>query len=676
MAVLTLQTGLNTEYPWHFTILNNTLYATNGYDTPLAWGGQGTSMRRWGIVAPSSAPSAAVGAAGNLNGTYSYKVTFARVENGAIVSESNPSDASGSISPANEKGELSSIPTTTDTQVNRVYIYRNKASNANVYYRLGYVAEGTTTYTDNTADSGLGLIAPFDTDLDSHGEAPYRPYVIGHQGRAILAGEVLHEQGTVSITSGSDTLTGDGADFKEAVDGWAVMVNSETFSNKVSTVDSTSQITMVTNAGVSGSGKRYALTGNERSYIAWSGPLTPEYFNTSDKQAIAQEEGDHITGLYETGGFLAIVKSTHVWSIHTTGDPSDGRLLPVLADRGCCNQRCVVKVDAAVYMLDYYGVHIFSGGSVTHPISQPTANIVRMSDQDRYINWVYASKFHGVHDAQNRRVSFFVVMGSDTEPKDCLSYYYDEGVWAHDTYPQGITASCEGVDNSGVPRSWVADENGYRWVYGQGDSDGADTDYTVRGTATGGGATTLTDSGASFPTDTTYAGVYVWKVASDGTTEQRMIASSTATELTVSAAWDTNPVSGDNYYIGGIPLEWYSKTFDAEEAEADKRWTAVSLSFTPMDADVDLTLNVYVDRSSTAYSDWTMTKDYLASDGYKIAAGSADISIRLSHSDGHVRVPLGFMARYLKLRLYCLETERDIEISGVGLEADYMGHAN
>lgn len=68
------------------------------------------------------------------------------------------------------------------------------------------------------------------------------------------------------------------------------------------------------------------------------------------------------------------------------------------------------------------------------------------------------------------------------------------------------------------------------------------------GTATAGGATTLTDSGQAWTTNE-YAGFELRVTSGTGSGQRRTIASNTGTELTVSSAWGTNPDATSGYGI-------------------------------------------------------------------------------------------------------------------------------
>jgi hypothetical protein len=126
-----------------------------------------------GITAPATAPTAAdSGAAGNPDGVYSYKVTFVNDDG----YESNPSPASGDVTVATNKINLTDLPISTDPQVVARNIYRT-AAGGSTYKYVAQVANAWTDdedannppnaygYQDDTADASLG--ADVETDHDT-----------------------------------------------------------------------------------------------------------------------------------------------------------------------------------------------------------------------------------------------------------------------------------------------------------------------------------------------------------------------------------------------------------------------------------------------------------------------------------------------------------------------------
>jgi hypothetical protein len=118
-----------------------------------------------GISAPAAAPTTVQGAAGLLPaGTYQYVVTFL---NQGTIAESNPSPASTALTiAASKKIELSTIPVSTDGQVNARRIYRTLKDNTQEYFFVAQINDNfTTTYSDNVIQDDLGDRVSFDNGL-------------------------------------------------------------------------------------------------------------------------------------------------------------------------------------------------------------------------------------------------------------------------------------------------------------------------------------------------------------------------------------------------------------------------------------------------------------------------------------------------------------------------------
>jgi hypothetical protein len=110
------------------------------------------------LTNPASAPTAAINAtAGNLNGAYTYKITFVT----PMGNETAASSASNSVSPVNQQVNLTNIPLGPAGTVFR-NVYRTAAGGVNgtQAYIFTIRNNSSTTYTDNLADSGLGIVAP------------------------------------------------------------------------------------------------------------------------------------------------------------------------------------------------------------------------------------------------------------------------------------------------------------------------------------------------------------------------------------------------------------------------------------------------------------------------------------------------------------------------------------
>lgn len=157
---------------YDFIVLKDMLYLCNGIDVNLRF--DGSTVYRMGITAPSAAPSAATNGAGVLSGNYSYRVTF---YNSSLGHESNPSAASNTVSTSSNQIRLSSLPTTTDPQVDKYRIYRT-TTGGGIYSYLAEIAIASTYYDDNLSDSNLGTAV----ELTGNGVPPIAAMMIVHKG--------------------------------------------------------------------------------------------------------------------------------------------------------------------------------------------------------------------------------------------------------------------------------------------------------------------------------------------------------------------------------------------------------------------------------------------------------------------------------------------------------------
>lgn len=141
------------------------IYALNGTDRKRI---ESSTVYEWGIAAPGSAPTVAVGSGTGLTGSYKAKITYCRKVGSVVVSESNPSSASGSQSLANQALRVTWIAST-DSQVTHVRVYRTLAG-GDLYYHDQDVAIGVTTVDTTTADASLGDEVETDHDRPPLGQ--------------------------------------------------------------------------------------------------------------------------------------------------------------------------------------------------------------------------------------------------------------------------------------------------------------------------------------------------------------------------------------------------------------------------------------------------------------------------------------------------------------------------
>lgn len=154
----------------------NYIFMGNGGVTPHKY--DGTSFTRHGVTPPSSFPSLVSAATGVLTGDYRYKVVY--VNSGLVESDVGPTTNTFTVASATIG--LSGIPVAPQSfGVNARRIYRTEAGTS-TWKRLATINDNTTTtYTDNTADSALGVAAPTD-----QGVPPNYSFIVFHRGRLFM----------------------------------------------------------------------------------------------------------------------------------------------------------------------------------------------------------------------------------------------------------------------------------------------------------------------------------------------------------------------------------------------------------------------------------------------------------------------------------------------------------
>lgn len=179
------------------------------------------AVSNWGIVAPDANPSAADGGTNGkvmTAGVYQYKITFKNSTTGHR-SDPNPTAASVTVAADNSYVALTSIDTTTDTQADKVEIWRTMVDGS-IFFYLTEINEGTVAYDDNNADSALST-----TELPTDNLEPYTWFddcigphnasmfwitrtQSGNRGRMYYSpiGRAESVQGFIEVTSDDDGL--------------------------------------------------------------------------------------------------------------------------------------------------------------------------------------------------------------------------------------------------------------------------------------------------------------------------------------------------------------------------------------------------------------------------------------------------------------------------------------
>ena len=147
------------------------IFALNGTDRQRI---NGSTASEWGIAAPTTAPTIAVGGSTGLTGAYNVKYTYCRKVSSVVVSESNPSDAATSAVTLADESLSVTWTASSDSQVTHVRVYRT-AAGGSTYYLDQDVAIGTTTVDTTTADASLSSAVAINHDRPPLGSFVFGP---------------------------------------------------------------------------------------------------------------------------------------------------------------------------------------------------------------------------------------------------------------------------------------------------------------------------------------------------------------------------------------------------------------------------------------------------------------------------------------------------------------------
>jgi len=189
--------------PFDFVVANNAVFYGNGTDMRKY---DGTNEYRWGIVAPTVAPSAAISASGNVPAAIQHKWVYA-FENSTTTHLSDVSPASNAVTAVGNQWQITGSGSS-DPQVDQIRIYRTE-DGGSVFFDLSTspIADpGAATWTLNQDNDS-------DDDLSSN-QAPVRSInTVPTAGRGLtfFAGRIwwfeddtLYYTGSEEVNNGRD----------------------------------------------------------------------------------------------------------------------------------------------------------------------------------------------------------------------------------------------------------------------------------------------------------------------------------------------------------------------------------------------------------------------------------------------------------------------------------------
>ena len=153
-------------------------------------------------------------------------------------------------------------------------------------------------------------------------------------------------------------------------------------------------------------------------------------------------------------------------------------------------------------------------------------------------------------------------------------------------------------------KSYFSDQFGFIWETDTSNGCDGPVSGTITGTATGGGDTTITDSGAAFHTTGEMLRDLPATCEKDGPLfETKLIASNTATALTT-ASFTSDPAAADVYHVGAITGILSFARLDMGKSFV-KAFQAINVEFQKQTAAVELIIGYTIDgdtEPTTIYS--------------------------------------------------------------------------
>lgn len=145
-----------------FAILDRQIVGAHAFSRNIVFDVADLTTRLLSIDGPGTTATVADGGAGNLSGEYRYKVTFAIIDSGDVLTESPFSTSTAPITVSSRQVSLSAIPTSLTAGVNARRIYRTTNGGVDYFLLTTLNDNSTTVYVDNTSDYDLALLPTAD----------------------------------------------------------------------------------------------------------------------------------------------------------------------------------------------------------------------------------------------------------------------------------------------------------------------------------------------------------------------------------------------------------------------------------------------------------------------------------------------------------------------------------
>lgn len=319
----------------------------------------------------------------------------------------------------------------------------------------------------------------------------------------------------------------------------------------------------------------------------------PEAFNTNNVQPVNPNDGDTIVGLVSAFGRLFVFKRFSFYQLSGT-DPNSWFVSLVSNDFGLSSMRSVVFAEGALYWWGgAKGLCAYDGSGQPVSLGKQFLSTAIAGD---VLNHIGLTSVSAAVDQANQTLLFAVPEFGTTRNTRIIPFNYRLRRFASELWnPFDTYALWVAEDSTHLISIRMGGYAGQAFNWWVGANDGVPSGSS-HGTITSTTNTTLTDSAATFlTTGGKLIERYVYAVSSDRrTVQRRRIIANTATVLTISAAWDTNPNSTYTYVVGGIDFQLDTPWMLSAAGFVKKRFEFLLSETSSLDAGAQLDVDLFV----------------------------------------------------------------------------------
>ncbi len=646
------------------------LVITNGSTIPQKFNPVAQNIENAGIQEPfedevpqaTSTDTAASPTGGLVPGIYTYRYTFC---NPCTRKESdpNPDDIVVDTSARSPRAEVTlsfaGVQIPGDDQIDRICIYRTVVGgDFPVMAKVGEldISSGAFLFIDALEDDELD----FDNDGLSllNGAMPCVPVIVEHKNRLVGMGDIpnLTPEGTVTVTNGSQIVSGSGTEFSRCDVGKLIQIGSDCRQYEIARIlapelgspDGEVRLKLSEEYdGTTDTGLLYTICGRPNR-LYFSEPLEPECWPAINFLDVDPGDGDRLMGAVSNFDAILACKRNKSYRVAWRENPITEIVVPTLIskDVGMIGPRSPAQVASGSVFLADRGLGLFDGRSVTHlPESDHMNDLFTNPNNARYVRRDRNGRVIGAAGAfYPAKEQYLLLLPTvQTDRGANLMVVWDVSLRNITLFEfcQEFVSIEVGKDADGNQRVYLGDASGFVWLFDIGTNDGVgypNSTGTVSGTVTRAG---VDDNGASFFDDDNasfiigglpelaggisgvglsgldgdsqlgLAGVCLFfRENENDEWKRRQIFLSNGTRIWVTPSWGADqPDEGWEYMLGPIEFNASFKPTDYGTADFEKRPWRHAIEYDPQQVGTQLQVELLFDFESVDPVSGTQLED-------------------------------------------------------------------